>query len=140
MSQCCKKVNTYLAAAAAAIFIAIALSGCSITIGSQENIAHHLLFNQWGGHSNTLDYDMMYATGHPNSIGSDQFPGTIQTTTADNGAHIITITVPATPQGQLWNSGNITFTYWISQDGNYMRPMNNNASVLDGYDGEILNP
>lgn len=124
------------------IFFLILLAIASYLVFSAKayyNLPNTLLYAKRGGHVNTLDYDMMYATGHADSIGN-HFPGTTSVTSNSDNSYNITMTVETTEQGQLWQNGTIAFTYQISQNLGYVKPTNGNASTLDEYDGPIVNP
>ncbi len=126
------RVVRLLAIAAVGIAVLAAAAGCS---NGNDQIANEVLQTFWPkntrwGFSESIDKQILDATGETAYEGSDTWPGYWTVTNAPLGAHIVTFQIQARPSGIFWHKGTVTLKYWISQDGEYVKPENSNAQTL----------
>lgn len=130
--------DRFLVTGAVAITMLLTVVGCSgsnAPSSADNQIANEVLSNFWPkstqwGFSESIDKQILGATGQTAYEGSYTWPGSWTVANAPLGAHIVTFTIKAKPRGLLWTHGTITLQYWVSQDGQYIKPENPEAREL----------
>lgn len=90
---------------------------------------------QWSsGFSKSIMDQILESTGNSDYVGSLTFPGTAIVSSAPHGASYVSLTIK---EGKEFNaiyaldsSDTLKFEYWISQDGQHLRPVSKDAQNL----------